>query len=119
MLAALAGGEQAAAHLRARTVIAALVLFGSCRGGGEPEDVIDRETFIATYVDLRVAALSSPTGTLSDADRMRVLREHGVSEQELLAFAEARGGDPVYMTAVWEEVQARLAATPYAPDSSG
>ena len=105
--------------MRARLVIAVLVLVGSCRGSAEPENVIGQETFIATYVDLRVAALSSPTGTLSDADMMRVLREHGVSKQELLAFAEARGGDPVYMTAVWEEVQARLAATPYAPDSSG
>ena len=88
----------------------------SCSGGSAvSEDTIDRETFVATYVDLRRTTLSSPGQTLSDADRERVLRQNAVSEGELIAFAEARGGDASYMLRVWEEVGARLANPNAAP----
>lgn len=88
----------------------------SCsRGNVASEETIDRETFVATYVDLRRAALSSPGQTLSDADRERVLRQNAVSEGELIAFADAWGRDARYMTRVWEDVGARLANPNAAP----
>jgi hypothetical protein len=88
----------------------------SCSGGNSAsEETIDRETFVATYVDLRRTALSSPGQTLTDADRERVLRQNAVSEDELIAFADAWGGDTSYMTGVWEDVGARLANPNAAP----
>ena len=93
-----------------------LVVCVSCSGGNAAsEDTIDRETFVATYVDLRRAALTTPGQTLSDTDRERVLRQNAVSEGELIAFADARGGDTSYMIRVWEEVGARLANPNAAP----
>ena len=93
-----------------------LVVCMSCSGGNvASEETIDRETFVATYVDLRRTALTSPGQTLSDADRERVLRQHAVSEGELIAFADAWGGDTSYMTRVWEDVGARLANPNAAP----
>jgi hypothetical protein len=72
------------------------------------ESTIDRETFIATYVDLRLSALGTQTGEITEAERTRVLTEHGVSEDDLLSFADAWGSEPEVMRAVWEEVQTRL-----------
>lgn len=88
-----------------------LLATGACGGDADPVvPGVDRETFIATYVDLRLSALGTPTGVITDAERSRVLQEHGVTEEDLLAFAEAWGSDPERMRAVWEEVQRRLRA---------
>jgi hypothetical protein len=88
----------------------------SCSGrNSASEETIARETFVATYVDLRRTALSSPGQNLTDADRERVLGQNAVSEDELIAFADAWGGDISYMTGVWEEVGARLANPNAAP----
>jgi hypothetical protein len=82
-----------------------------------PETAIDRETFVATYVDLRKAALRSPTRTLTDAQRDSVLAAHGVGEKDLVQFAEVRGADPDYMVALWSEVNA-LVSPPVPPAPS-
>lgn len=99
--------------------LGALPALPACGNGAEPApaETIDRETFVATYVDLRAAALAAPGGGLAPADRERILAQHGVSEQDLLEFADARGGDVAYMRDLWLEVEARL--TPPAPDSAG
>ena len=79
----------------------------ACGREAEPAGVIDREAFIATWVDLRNAARR--TGDpLPEAERTRVLQEHGVTEDQLLGFADAHGDDPRYMAEVWTEVEARL-----------
>lgn len=77
-------------------------------GAGSGEAPIDRETFIATYLDLRLAALQSPDREITAEARARVLTEHGVSEDELLGFVEAHGHDVPYMEAVWSEIESRL-----------
>lgn len=69
---------------------------------------MDRETFIATYVELRAAALSSPTGLIDPGPRDSILASHGASEAALLEFAELRGGNPKFMNLLWSEVQTRL-----------
>ena len=55
----------------ALTVLLALAL-PACGGGDEVqpvEGVIDRETFIEVYVDLRAAAVNTPQLTISDEGR--------------------------------------------------
>jgi hypothetical protein len=93
---------------------AGLILFAAACGDdgspAQPGDTIDREHFIATYVDLRVTALSGEGRELTDDERARVLSEHEVTEEQLLAFAEAHGEDLPYMKEVWNEVELRLDA---------
>ena len=89
-------------------------VFG-CRGAEEPEGIIDRETFISTYIDLRRAGLATPTHQLPDTARDRILAEHGVTRDQLMTFADVRGGDPDYMVALWSEVTARMAPTDTVP----
>ena len=85
---------------------AGLLLLLACGDGAAPEGLIDREVFIATWVDLRTAALT--TGDpLPDAQRTRVLAENGVTEDELLGFVDAYGSDPKLMAEVWTEIERR------------
>ena len=88
-----------------------LVALTAC-GGDTPtaEAPIDRDTFVATYVDLRLSALGSQTGVISDSERSRVLQKHGVTEEDLLGFADAWGPDPEAMRGVWQDVERRLKA---------
>ena len=81
--------------------------------------VIEREAFIATYVDLRDAALREPRAEISDSARQAVLERHGVTEEELLRFAEVRGTDLVFMRDVWAEVERRMEARRIPRDSLG
>lgn len=85
----------------------------SCANG--PADApapgaVDRETFVATYVDLRATAVRSETGTLDAAQRREILARHGATEEGLIAFAEAHGEDVAYMKGVWDEVETQLDA---------
>ena len=88
-------------------VLSSVVPVG-CGAPSAEDGVMDRETFIATYVELRAAALSSPTGTIDPGPRDSILALHGASEAGLLEFAELRGKDPEFMNLLWSEVQTRL-----------
>ncbi len=67
-----------------------------------------RDRFIATYVELRSVAVREDR-SLMDAERRRqILEEHGVTEAELLAFAEAHGEDVAFMKKVWDDVEVKL-----------
>ncbi len=78
----------------------------------EPEG-IDRELFVDVYVALRVAELRGTEEVIAPATRRQVLERFGVTEEELLEFAERRGGDPAFMQGVWEEVRAELDSLRY------
>lgn len=90
---------------------AVLLALPACAGGpSTPATAVDRETFIATYVELRAAAIRMATAELSDEARSEILARNGVSEESLLAFVEAHGEDVEFMRALWDEVEARLEA---------
>ena len=86
-------------------LVCTVVLFGC--GGGDPA-TIDRDVFIAAYVDLRAEALLNDDRQITDDERDQVLQEHGVTEGDLMAFAEIHGRDVAFMRDVWDEVEERL-----------
>lgn len=97
-------------RLRSAALAVGVALASAC--GGTPPDAEgpggpEREAFIGTYVDLRLAALRSG-GNVDVRARETVLANHGVSEQELLDFAETHGRDIAYMNDIWQEVERRL-----------
>ena len=105
---------------RAWPLAAALSLLAAACGGGDfvpVEGVIDRETFIAAYVDLRAETLAGSDLALPDEERDRVLASHGVDAKSLLTFVEAYGRDLDFMNEVWTEIESRLEARS-APDAS-
>lgn len=79
---------------------------------------IDRDIFVATYVDLRRTVRENPTKPIAPQERERILREHGVTSEDLLQFVEIHGRDLDYMSAVWDTVEARLQAQDEPDDSA-
>ena len=94
--------------IRAGLVCMMAGLAGAACAPDEP-GTIDRETFVETYVALRAAELRSSEAVIADEARDSVLAEMGVSEDDLLAFAEAHGDDVLFMESVWTDVQSRMA----------
>jgi hypothetical protein len=95
-----------------RTVaaIGLLLALASCDSDGSPVagDSIDREAFIATYVELRQAAIASPDFRVTPEQRDEVLARHGVSGEDLVHFADVHGRDLEFMNEVWAEVETRV-----------
>lgn len=100
----------------ATAILSAAVLATSaaCGDQGVPvvEGVIDRQTFIETYVDLRAAAVRAEDLTIPEEERDRILERHGVDEQSLLAFVDAYGAELDFMNELWAEVERRVEALP-------
>lgn len=70
---------------------------------------IDERTFTETLSDLVVARIQLLPDTASYSRRAdQILREHGVTEEEMRAFVEARGQDDDLMTRAYGRVSARL-----------
>jgi hypothetical protein len=98
---------------------AVLLALAACRGDERVplvEGVIDRETFIEVYVDLRVATLEGQALALPEEERDRILASHGVDGEDLIAFVDAYGRELDYMNGVWSEVEQRLETRSPAPD---
>lgn len=89
----------------------------SC-GGDEAASPVDRDTFVAVWVDLRLAALASSGEPPDPATRERIVERHGTTEEELLAFVDAHGRDIAYMERVWQDVEARMSELAPAADTT-
>lgn len=104
--------------LRAGTLVAlaASVACGRTSPSAADGDIPDRDTFVATYVDLRASTVRAEGMVLPDAQRAEILARHGVTEDQLMGFARVHGQDVEFMRAVWDEVEARMDAERVLPD---
>ena len=99
-------------------IVLGLTTVTACGGSGADADgLIDQETFIASYVDLRMTALGTEVGELDDALRAQVLERNGVSEGDLVDFVESHGEDVALMQDIWDEIESRMDATAPTADS--
>jgi len=94
------------------TLMLSTVLSGCDLGfpGSEGQAPVDRETFIQTFVELRVEALQWESGRIPEAEKVRILEHHGVSEDDLRGFIETHGRNVPYMNEVWAEIADRVQA---------
>jgi len=99
------------ADLTLASALSLALLGAACGGDGAvPADVIDRETFIATYVDLRWAAAETSELRITSDQRDQILADRGLDGESLVRFADAHGRDLEFMNEVWAEVDNRLTA---------
>jgi len=98
--------------MRRQAALWVLIALTAACGGGDapPPGTLDREAFIATYVDLRLAALRSGAFSVTSEERDEILRSRGVEPEALLSFVDAYGRDTEYMADLWAEVDTRLTA---------
>jgi hypothetical protein len=99
-------------HL-SRAILAALALACSCSEELPPprpdRPTIDERRFTAALSDLVVARIQLLPDTASYTRRAtEILREHGVTEEEMRSFVEIRGQDDDVMTRSYARVSARL-----------
>jgi hypothetical protein len=100
-------------------VTALLLVVPGCGDASRTEGaLIPRETFIETYVELRVAALRSADAVLSDSARAEILARRGVSEDELIDFVSVRGPELDFMRDLWNEIEIRMDSVPPIPADS-
>lgn len=86
-----------------------LVLLGlavGCSGpSGVEGDILDRETFISVYVDLRLLAMDNRAQEIHPTERDSILEAYGLHADDLVAFADSHGRDVRYMTELWADVE--------------
>ena len=107
---------------RARTLLfmGLAVSLSACMGDAVGSaDVIDHSVFVAVYVDLRAAALTTDEREIADEARAKVLSRHGASEADILGFAEYYGRDLTVMREVWDEIELLLEAQRAMMDDPG
>ena len=93
--------------------IGVAVCLSACQGdaaGLDEAEIIEREVFVAVYVDLRAAALATDEGEITDKARAEVVARHGASETDVLNFAEYHAEDLPFMRQVWDEIEVLLEA---------
>lgn len=98
-------------HLAGVALVGASILLFGC-GPSTPEGVIDEETFIETYVALRIAAFDTDSSRIAAGDRDAILEARGVTEDDLMAFVRAHGAELEYMREVWNEIEVRMDRSP-------
>ncbi len=96
---------------RAGLVLAGLLALAVAACGGNVPETIDREVFIGTYVDLRMAAIDTDSAQVSEAERAEILARHGVTEDDLVTFADAHATRLEFMREVWNDVELRMDRT--------
>ena len=96
-------------------LLAAAVIPAAC--GPAPEQVMTWQDFVDVYVDLRAAELRAPEAVITEAKRDSVLSAHGVTDEDLLAFAERYGNDVTFMEGVWGAVENRMVQLSSRPDT--
>ena len=94
--------------------VAPLLVIATAACSGGAVDTIDREVFITTYVDLRMAALETDSARISQEARDEILQRNGVTADDLTTFAELHADDLDYMREVWNEVELRMDVDPAA-----
>ncbi|MDE2803810.1 MAG: hypothetical protein OXN18_01555, partial [Gemmatimonadota bacterium] len=102
---------------RAFLVSGAAVLAAGC--GTAPEEVMTWQEFVDVYVGLRTAELRASDPVIAEARRDSVLAAHGVTEEDLLVFAERYGDNVTFMEGVWGAVENRMVELTSRPDSVG
>lgn len=109
------------ARFRALLLASVLVVLSACgepTTGSRAAETIDRDVFIATVVDLRLAAYEHLDGEGWEAARDSVLEHHGVEADDLVRFAEAHGTRIESMIEVWDSIS-RAVTTAQSDSASG
>ena len=110
--AALARARPASRPASRRIGTLALLVLGAGCGPSVPEGVIERDTFVEAYAELRIAALRTDSSRIAASEREAILERLGITEDDLLEFVDVHAADLEYMRDVWNEVELRMDRTP-------
>jgi len=78
---------------------------------------ISREEYVEVYVDILRASDEEPDSIAASKRAQEILDRRGITEEELLGYAEHYAEDPEHLAQVWQEIESRL-SEPEPQDSS-
>lgn len=78
---------------------------------------ISQQQYVDIYVEILRAADEEPDEVAASQRAQEILDRRGVSQEDLLGFAEHYADDPEYLSEVWLEIERRL-RSPEPQDSS-
>ena len=83
---------------------------GACGKNGHTEvgDIIDRDTFIKVYVDLRSVALRKTSLMINAVERDSILSLNNVTEEDLRSFLDFYNSESEFMRDLWNDADARI-----------
>jgi hypothetical protein len=87
-------------------VLGALLPFPSC--DAQEEGPITREEYIDLYVRILTAGEAARDSVAATDSANRILTERGLTDEDLLEFAERLSHDPQALADIWGEIEARL-----------
>jgi len=74
----------------------------------EAEDIIDRDTFIKAYVDLRSVALRKTSLIINATERDSILSLNNVTEEDLRSFLDFYNSESEFMRDLWNDADAQI-----------
>lgn len=89
-------------------LLGAFALLAGLACSGPAEETIDRQVFIDSWVELRIAALDTDSQRVATADRDSILERHGVTAEDLTRFADVHATDLDFMRDVWNDIELRM-----------
>lgn len=92
--------------LGALLALGTLLFAAGCSGG--PPGPITREAYVDLYVQILRAADAAPDSIAARDSARRILAEHGVTNDDLMEFAQRYVDDPTALAGIWEEIEERL-----------
>ncbi|TVR64363.1 MAG: hypothetical protein EA422_06455 [Gemmatimonadales bacterium] len=102
--------------------VAAVGFLTACDMGfptSEGEARIDEATFVATYTELRIAAMEWESQRLPAQERDAILQRQGVTADDLREFTQVHGRNVPVMNRIWNEVSENVQAAREAATASG
>jgi len=89
------------------STLGTLLFFTACSDTIDPPPM-SREQYIEVYVEIINAADEEPDSIAASQRAQEILERRGITQDELLAYAEHYIDDPELLAEVWFEIESRI-----------
>ena len=89
------------------SALSTLLLFAACSDTIDPPP-ISREQYVDIYVEILQAVDEEPDSIAASKRAQEILDRRGVTQEELLAYAEHYVNEPEHLAEVWLEIETRI-----------
>lgn len=93
--------------LGAALALGALFLLQAC-GADEEKGPITRQQYVDAYVDILLATDEERDAMAASRVAAEILEARGLTEEDLLEFANRHSEDPEFLAEVWLEIEMKL-----------
>jgi len=98
------------------SALSTLPLFAACEDTIDPPP-ISRQQYVETYVEIITTADEEQDSVAASERAQEILDRRGITQEDLLAFAEHYMEDPGYLGEVWFEIET-IIRTPEGQDTT-